>query len=104
MKMIAKLSKHFADRYDVYLSQMRPDRMTVHSLGITEGEIVYIRVFKPKKDLKYLKSVLPKFKLARVKKILAATSLILEDLDTKKQVSIFIIVTRISTRTQKRPT
>ena len=46
-----------------------------------------MRIFKPKKDLKYLKSILPKFKLARVTKILGATSLILTDLDSGKSLS-----------------
>ena len=87
IKMMTKLSKFFADKYDTYLSQMRSDRRTVYSMGIKENEIVYVRIFKPKKDLKYLKSILPKFKLARVTKILGATSLILTDLDSGKSLS-----------------
>ena len=79
MKSISKLQKHFVDKYDVYLSQMRSDRLTVNSMKIQVGELLYVRIFKPSKNLKYLKSILPRFKLAKVISILGATSLLLLD-------------------------
>ena len=87
MEFMQTVAMHFRDKYDLYLSQLRPNRATVDSKGWKEGQLVWIRIFKYAKHLKHLKSILPKVKMARVKKIVGATALILEDIDTGKLVS-----------------
>ena len=87
IEFLQQITDFYLNKYDLYLSQKRPCNHTVSSLGLEVGQKVWVRIFKYGKNLKYLKSILPKAKLAEITHINGATSLILRDEETGRVIS-----------------
>ena len=87
VRKFQELTKCLKVKYDTYLSMKANPRATVDSLGIEPGQNVWIRIFAFSERLAYLSSLLPRFKAAKVLKILGKTSLVLEDLETGKKIT-----------------
>ena len=87
ISFMREITEHFRKKYDLYLCQARSDRQTVHTLKIRVNDLVWYRVFQYPQSAKYLKSILPKFRLAVVIRILGPTSVILQDKVSTRQLS-----------------
>ena len=90
---MAKIVQLFSDKYDLQLTQMRTLRHTVSSLKINVGDLVYYRIFLYPESANFLKSLMPKFNLARVTKILGPTALILKDEKSGREISRHLVDT-----------
>ena len=55
------------------------------------GDLVYYRIFNYPPSANYLKSLLPKHNLAKIKEILGATSLLLTDMRSGRDISRHLI-------------
>ena len=84
---LEKLTQLFVDKYDLQLSRMKSLRHTVNSLKYNLGDLVYYRIFQYPESANYLKSILPKHNLAKIKTILGQTSLILTDVKSGRDIS-----------------
>ena len=87
VKKFQALTKCLRDRYDTYLNMKGNPRATVDSMRIQEGQNVWIRIFAFSDRLAYLSSLLPRFKVAQVVKILGKTSLVLEDQESGRKIT-----------------
>ena len=87
MQKLRDINKCLVDTYDVLLSQKSNKRQTVHTLGLKVGDVVWIRVFKVSKRLKYMKHLLPSWKLAKIVRINGMASLLCRDLETQRLIS-----------------
>ena len=84
---LEKLTQLFVDKYDLQLSRMKSLRHTVNSLKLSVGDLVYYRIFQYPESANFLKSILPKHNLAKIKIILGQTSLILTDVKSGRDIS-----------------
>ena len=90
-KFMQNVTQFFQNKYDIMLSRLRSKRHTVHSLKIFEGSKVFYRVHQYPVSAKHIKTLLPRFRLGTVTKILGPTSLILEDIDSGRKISRHLV-------------
>ena len=87
MEFLAKLTKSISDRYDLQLSQMKSNLNTVTRMRLKIGSLVWYRIFKYGPEANNLKSLMPKFNLAKIVNIQGPTALILTDQATGRLIS-----------------
>ena len=87
MQKLRDINECLVDTYDVLLSQKSNKRQTVHTLGLKVGDVVWIRIFKVSERLKYMKHLLPSWKLAKIVRINGMASLLCRDLETQRLIS-----------------
>ena len=87
MEFLAKLTKSILDRYDLQLSQMRSNLNTVTRMRLKIGSLCWYRIFKYGPEANNLKSLMPKFNLAKVVNVQGPTALILADQGTGRLIS-----------------
>ena len=87
IQKLQDINKVLIEKYDIFLAQKSNKRHTVTSLGLKVGDPVWMKIFQFSPRLKFMKHILPKYKLAKIEKILGQTTLILRNDDTGKLVS-----------------
>ena len=87
IKKMREINDVLIKKYDVYLSQKSNKRHTVETLGLKIGDSCWIRIFAFSSRLKYLKHLLPSWRMAKIEKIVGKTSLLLRDSETGKLIS-----------------
>ena len=84
---LREINQHLIAKYDIMLSEKSNKRQTVHSLNLKVGDLIWIRIFKFSERLKYMKHLLPKWKLAKIVKINGMASLLCRDMETQQLIS-----------------
>ena len=87
VESMRKVNDILVEKYDLFLSQKANKRHTVQTLGLSVGDVVWVRCFKFSPRLKYMKHILPKWKLAEIVRINGMTSLLLRDEESKVIIS-----------------
>lgn len=87
IKKMREINDVLVKKYDIYLSMKSNKRHTVDSLKIKVGDPCWVKIFAYSSRLKYLKHILPSWKIARVEKIVGQTSLLLRNEDNGQLIS-----------------
>ena len=87
IRELKKINDLLVEKYDIYLSQKSNKRHTVDTLGLKVGDLVWVRCIQFSSRLKYMKHLLPKWKLAEIVRINGMTSLLLKDKESGKIIS-----------------
>ena len=87
IKKMRELNNVLVNHYNLYISQKANKRHTVHTMGLKVGDYVWCRIFQFSPRLKYLKHLLPRWKLAKIIRINGMTSLLLQDDESGRIIS-----------------
>ena len=87
VKKIREINEILVEKYGIFLSTRANKRHTVTSLNLKVNDPVWIRIFQFSTRLKYMKHILPSFKMAKIEKILGETSLLVRDQDSGRLIS-----------------
>ena len=82
-----KITNRFRDHYDLLLSQRKSKKHTVYSLNMKVGDNVFYKIHQWPASAAFLHSIMPRYKIAEIIKIVGAVTLLLRDNDSGREIS-----------------
>ena len=90
IKLMSKITRILANKYQSYLSIATSPLKTAETLGVKVGDKLYYKSYAKSARLAQFSSILPKWKIGTCKKILGWSSIVLEDDITKTRMSRYL--------------
>jgi hypothetical protein len=94
MSIMARITEILLTEYKMALKLTRSYH-TVHSMPVEIGDTIYFCIFRLSPRLAYLSTIMPRWKLGEVTKILGRTSIVIRDLETDRLISRHLFDVRL---------